>query len=227
MRINKYIAHKGYATRRGADTLIEKGHVFINNKPAKLGDMVQEKDTVDIRGHTQKKYEYIAFNKPVGVVTHSPQKREKEIKDILNVKNVFPIGRLDKNSHGLIILTNDGRVTDKLLNPEYEHEKEYLVSTKLKLRSSFKEKMEKGVQIENYKTKPVKISLVDDNVFKITLTEGKRHQIKRMVVALFNEVTNLERIRIMNIRLERLRQGEHRVIEGEELETFLKGIGIV
>ena len=226
VRINKYIAHKGYTTRRGADELIEKGYVFINKKPAVIGQMVEANDIVEIRGHTHKTFDYIAFNKPKGVVTHSPQKYEKEIKDILDMKGVFPIGRLDKNSHGLMILTNDGRVTDKLLNPDYKHDKEYIVTTKLKLRSSFKEKMEAGVQLEDYKTKPAKIVIVDENTFRITLTEGKRHQIKRMVVALFNEVTDLKRIRIMNINLGRIRSGAYRRIEGAELEGFLGDLGI-
>lgn len=226
IRINRYIALKGYATRRGADELIEKGHVYINGKPAELGQMVQENDTVEISGHTHKKYTYIALNKPQGVVTHSPQKHEREIKDILPIKGVFPIGRLDKNSHGLIILTNDGRITDRLLSPSKDHEKEYIVSTKLKLRSSFKEKMEAGVDIEGYITKPVKITLVDEHTFKIVLTEGKRHQIKRMVVALFNEVVDLKRIRIMNIRLGTLKPGEFRHIEEDELDTFLSTLGI-
>jgi len=226
MRINKYLAHKGIATRRGADELIEKGVVFVNGKKATLGQTISQKDNVEVKKHNKKKLIYLAYNKPVGIVTHSPQNKEQEIKDIIDIKNVFPVGRLDKNSHGLIILTNDGRITDKLLNPDALHEKEYVVMTKQKLRSSFKEKMEGGVTIEGYKTRPVKIDLLGENKFKIILTEGKRHQIRRMVVALFNEVTDLKRVRVMNIRLGDLKPGEYRPIEGKELENLLHDLNI-
>lgn len=223
MRINKYLAHNGIATRREADLLIEKGLVFVNGKKAQLGQSVEEHDKVEVRNHKQKKYTYLAYNKPVGIVTHSSQyENEQEIKDVLDIKDVFPVGRLDKNSHGLIILTNDGRITDRLLNPTFEHEKEYEVTTKQKLRSSFKEKMEQGVSIEGYKTKPVSVEILGENRFKITLTEGKRHQIRRMVVALFNEVSALKRTRVLNIKLKNLKPGEFRPIEGKELQDFLK-----
>lgn len=226
IRINKYLAHEGLTTRREADTLIEKGAVLINGKKAVLGQMVEKGDSVELLKDKNKKYVYLAFNKPKGIVTHSPQRNEKEIKDIIKMKDVFPVGRLDKESHGLIILTNDGRITQRLLDPENRHEREYFVATKQKLRNNFKEKMAAGIQIEGYKTRPAKVSLMGENKFKIILTEGKRHQIRRMMVALFNEVTDLKRIRISNIKLDRLSPGEFRNIEGEELETFLKSLDI-
>ncbi|MST03992.1 MAG: rRNA pseudouridine synthase [Candidatus Pacebacteria bacterium] len=226
MRINKYLALKQYSTRRGADELISTKKVFINGKLAVLGDKVQEKDKVEVKGHSAiKNYVYYAYNKPVGVITHSPQEGEDEIKDIFPIPGVFPIGRLDKNSSGLIILTNDGRITDKLLNPEYSHEKEYLVKTRDKIRSNFKEKMEAGVDIDGYITKNCKVDVLNENTFRITLTEGKKHQIRRMCVALFNEVYDLRRTRIMNIPLGRLYAGEYRPIEGKELSIFLKSLG--
>ena len=135
------------------------------------------------------------------------------------------MGRLDKASHGLLILTNDGRITDALLNPKYFHEKEYLVKTKEKLRSSFKQKMEAGVNIGGYMTKPCKVKILNENTFRITLTEGKKHQIRRMCSALFQEVADLKRERIMNIKLEKLMPNALREIKGEELSTFLKPIG--
>ena len=141
-------------------------------------------------------------------------------------KEIFPLGRLDKDSHGLMLLTNDGRVTDRLLNPEYAHDKEYIVSVKEKLRSNFKEKTEAGVDIEGYLTKKCKIEILNDFKFKITLTEGKKHQIRRMCVALHNEVQDLKRTRIMNIELGKLPAGSHRAIGGEELKTFLKRLGL-
>ena len=125
-----------------------------------------------------------------------------------------------------MLLTNDGRVTDRLLNPEYAHEKEYIVTVKEKLRANFKQKMEAGVDIEGYQTKKCRVDILNSFTFKITLTEGKKHQIRRMCVALHNQVKNLKRIRIMNIELGNLPPGSHRAIGGEELKTFLKNLGL-
>src|SRR3989344_1458390 len=138
MRINKYLALKNYATRRGGDELVSKGLVFINGRKAMLGDKVSEADTVEVKLKGKaKKFVYIAYNKPRGVITHSPQGDEHDIKEALkgapSLEKVFPVGRLDKDSHGLIILTDDARVTDRLLNPKFEHEKEYEVETREKL----------------------------------------------------------------------------------------------
>lgn len=227
MRINKYLAYQKHSTRKGADELIIKKRVFINGRLAVLGDKISETDKVEVRFRgKQKPLTYIAYSKPRGIVTHSAQKGEQEIKDILMVEDVFPIGRLDKDSSGLIILTDDGRVTGALLSPEHEHEKEYLVTTKEKLRGSFKTKIEGGVKLENKKTKPCKVKILGDRTFKIILTEGKRHQIRRMCSALFQEVETLTRIRIMNIELGDLAEGEHREIKNEEQEIFLKSIGL-
>lgn len=228
MRINKYLALKKYTTRRGADDLIKEGKVFINGKKALLGDKVAENDNVEVRfrGKTKPLF-YYAYNKPKGIITHSPQEGEKEIRDVLKIKGVFPVGRLDKDSHGLIILTNDGRITDRLLSPKYDHEKEYVVRTKAPLRQSFKKYMEAGVVIENEKTRPCKVKILNEKVFSITLTEGKKHQIRRMCVTLHQEVEDLERVRVMNIRLGKLGRGEHRAIEGKELEEFLKSLDLI
>lgn len=227
MRINKYLALKGYSTRRGADELIEKKLVFINNIPAVLGDKVLETDKVEVRTKGKiKQYKYFAYNKPEGVITHSPQEGEDDVLRASSLKNVFPVGRLDKDSHGLMILTDDGRITDKLLNPEYDHDKEYIVQTTQKLRSNFKEKMEAGVDIGDYVTQPCFVDVIDERTFRITLTEGKKHQIKRMVVAQFNEVYDLQRVRIMNIHLGRLAKNSYRPIEGEELSMLLKNLGL-
>jgi 23S rRNA pseudouridine2604 synthase len=228
MRINKYLALKNYSTRRGADKLIEGGRVYINGRRAVLGDKVEKTDEVEvkIKKGDLKEYQYFAYNKPMGLVTLATTKGEKDIVSSLELKDVFPVGRLDKASHGLIILTSDGRVTDRLLNPKHEHEKEYVVSTVQKLRSSFKEKMEAGVEIDDYVTKPSKVKILDDNKFSITLYEGKHHQIRRMCSALFAEVKDLKRTRIMNIKLDKLAPGSYRKIEGAELENFLKSLGL-
>ncbi len=218
MRINKYLALKKISTRRGADELIKEKKVFINGKLAALGSKVSEIDRVEVKGIEQKEYKYFAYNKPIGVETDSPR------------EDLFPLGRLDKASHGLLILTNDGRITDQLLNPKYFHEKEYIVKTLNKLRSSFKKNMEKGVAIEGarneapYVTKKCKVKIVNENTFRIILTEGKKHQIRRMCSALFQEVADLKRERIMNIKLGTLKSGTMREIRGEELTTFLNQV---
>jgi len=226
IRINKYLASKKLATRREADELIKNKKVFINGQIASLGVKVNEKDNVEIKNNNPKIYKYFAYYKPLGVITHSPQKDEKDIKEkiknTLLPKDVFPMGRLDKNSHGLLLLTNDGRITEQLLSPNYNHEKEYVVKTLNKLRSNFKEKMEAGVNIENYKTKKCKIQIINDYTFKIILTEGKKHQIRRMCSALFQEIADLKRIRIMNIHLGNLKPNSFREIKDKELENFLK-----
>jgi len=232
MRINKYLARHNHGTRRGVDELIEKGQVFINARRAVLGDQVQESDTVDVRrSGKMPTYVYFAYNKPIGLITLGQTKNEKDIvrslsKDVTQYK-VFPIGRLDKESEGLIILTNDARVTDRLLNPKYEHEKTYEVKTKLPLRANFREKMETGIDIEGYMTKPARVEALHEKSARITLTEGKTHQIRRMIVALFNEVTGLRRVSIMNIKIGTLAIGAYRKIEGKELEEFLKGLDLL
>ena len=212
MRINKYLALKKISTRRGADELVVGKKVFINNKLAILGSKVNENDKVEVKGNKKKEYAYFAYYKPIGIETTSPK------------EGLFPLGRLDKNSHGLLILTNDGRITDQLLNPKYFHEKEYVVRTKEKLRSSFKAKMEAGVNIEGYMTKPCKVKILNENTFRVTLTEGKKHQIRRMCSALFQEVADLKRERIMNIKLGNLKPNALREIKGEELATFLNQV---
>lgn len=228
MRINKYLALKNYATRRGADELIEKHQVIINGRFAVLGDKVMETDIVEVRtsGKRPTTYEYYAYNKPEGVVTLAQNKGELDIEKSSNLKGVFPIGRLDKDSHGLIILTSDGRVTDRLLNPKHTHDKEYIVHTIDKLRANFKDKMEAGVDIGDHVTEKCKVEILGDKKFAVTLSEGKRHQIRRMCSALFAEVKDLERVRVMNITLGKLAPNGHRKIAGEELDTFLKSLGL-
>lgn len=223
MRINKYLAHKGYATRKEADVLIIKGFVKINGRKAILGDKVEESDEVEVK-QMNKKYRYFAYNKPVGVITHSPQLGEKEIKTATKLTGVFPVGRLDKASHGLIILTDDARITDRLLSPQYDHDKEYVVKVRQELPNDFKKRMERGVNIEGYVTQKCKVDLVGPKTFRITLTEGKKHQIRRMCAALKLDVVDLERTRILNIKLGRLPSGAHHHIQGDELKVFLSAL---
>lgn len=231
MRINRYLAQKGIATRRDADTLIEKGLVLINGHKAVLGDKVMPSDAIEVRASGKPKaYRYIAYNKPKGVVTSAPQKGETDIKatisKLTDLKDVFPVGRLDKDSHGLIILTNDGRITDRLLNPIHTHDKEYVVNVRENLRPSFKMHMEKGVDIGDHVTRPAKVNIISEHAFAITITEGKRHQVRRMAEAMHLTVTDLKRVRILNIGIGKLSAGEYRILGGKELETFLKSLGL-
>jgi len=230
VRINKYLADKGYATRKDADALIQKGLVLVNGARAEVGMRILESDTVTVRGRQGKKYIYLAVHKPKGVTTLADTKTEKDVLSFIpgDLKRLkpFPIGRLDKDSSGLIIVTNDGRLTDRLLNPERDHEKTYVVTTKRPLRESFKEYMERGVNIEGYVTRPAKVQILGERKFKITLTEGKKHQIRRMVVAMHNEVADLRRTKIMNIDIGKLPSGEFRPIDGKDLRLLMEKLGL-
>lgn len=229
MRINKYLAVKGYATRKDADLLITKNHVFVNGERAQVGMSIKETDVVEVKT-PRKSYVYLAVHKPIGLSTLANEKGEKDILSLfpsdLKRLRLFPLGRLDKASSGLIIVTNDARVTDRLLNPKYDHEKTYVVTTKEPLRASFKEYMEKGVDIEGYVTKPTSVHIQGEKQFEITLKEGKRHQIRRMVVAMHNEVTSLKRTSIMNITLGKLSSGAYRRLDDKELGIFLTSLGL-
>ena len=228
VRINKYLAMKNICSRREADSLIVSGNIKINGKRAVLGDKVFETDRVELKKNSSKKLVYYIFNKPIGIVTHSPQKGEKSILNLVKFpEKVFPVGRLDKDSWGLIILTNDGRITDKLLNPEKNHEKEYAVRVNKIMSESFLNKMAHGVRLgDGYKTKICKVEKINETMFSIILTEGKKRQIRRMCAALGYAVFDLKRIRIMNIKIKRLKPGEFKEIGGKELEDFLRELGV-
>jgi 23S rRNA pseudouridine2604 synthase len=225
MRINKYLALRGDSTRRGADILVDDRKVTINGRLAKLGDKVNESDKVVVKGVNNKEYLYYAYYKPRGMITHSPQNGEESIEEAVRGKlpdGLFPIGRLDMDSHGLIILTNDGRITEKLLSPERYHEKEYIVTVDKPITASFLKNMERGVDIEGYKTKPAKARESGHCKIDIVITEGKKHQLRRMCASLGFTVKDIKRIRIMNIKLNALNPRSARQIKGKELSEFLK-----
>lgn len=233
IRINKYLAEEKYSTRVGGDALIKKGLVFVNGKKAIIGQQVYKEDKVEVRSDKIKKdYVYYAYNKKINVSTN----KEPRSKDILSVtkfpERVFPVGRLDKDSHGLIILTNDGRITDRLLSPKYVHEKEYIVKVEPNFTHKFIELMSSGVRFDKYVSKKCEVwpyktrSGESKNIFNIILTEGKKRQIRRMCEALHHKVIDLKRIRIMNINIGSLKDGEYKKIEGKELETFLNLLGL-
>lgn len=230
IRINKYLAQHNYATRTGADELIKKGLVFINGRKAVLGDKVYEGDEVQVKNKGAKKeYVYYAYNKDINVSTN-PDTTSKDILQVTRFPTkVFPVGRLDKDSHGLIIMTNDGRVTDRLLSPLYVHEKEYVVKVEPNFTDKFIELMSKGVSFDKFVSKKCKVWRKENskNTFHIILTEGKKRQIRRMCEALHHNVINLKRIRVMNIELDKIPLGGFREIKGEELETFLKLLKLI
>ncbi|HOW60402.1 MAG TPA: pseudouridine synthase [Candidatus Moranbacteria bacterium] len=230
IRINRYLALHNYCSRREADGFITKGIVEINGKKARIGDKVYENDKVkvDLKVYRKvKEYVYLAYNKPKGELTNQDNQTGKKIKDGGKFpEDIFPIGRLDKISHGLIILSNDGRITDKLLNPNRNHEKEYVIKVNKPIKNIFLKIMSVGVQLEDFKTKPCIINKKDDFTFNIILTEGKKHQIRRMCDNLGWGITDLRRIRIMNIKLGNLGLGHYRKIQGKELEEFLKKLEI-
>lgn len=222
VRINKYLSLRGFASRRGADTLVEEGKVFINDTKAILGDLVYSDDTVRVEGKERQERTYIAYYKPVGIVTVGAQEGEREIKDVLTTKyNVFPIGRLDKASCGLILLSNDGRITDRLLHPSHHHEKEYEVVVDKPITHTFITQMALGVDIKGARTRNTKVRRTSKYSFEIVLTEGKNRQIRRMCRALGYEVKELRRFRVENIELGRMKPGQYRLIEGKELDDLL------
>ncbi len=218
-RINVHLRNTGKATRREADELIAAGKVFVNGVKAVVGMRVAPTDKVEIRGKS-KAHRYFIYNKPTGIVTTQPQAGEKDIVSSAKFPTkVFPIGRLDKDSSGLIIMTNDGRITEDLLSPDRDHEKEYVVGIDKKVSADFKNKMENGVVIggdlkmEKYKTKPCKVTITGDKTFSIILTEGKNRQIRRMCEALGYKVFTLMRVRIGKFMLGKLKPGEWREVK--------------
>ena len=231
MRINKYLSEQKIASRREADVLIADKKVLINGKTATLGQQINEGDKVEIKGEP-KKYVYLAYYKGRGVITHSPAKGEIDIatrlKKDYSITNVSTVGRLDKDSEGLMILTNDGRITAPLLSPEANREKEYEVIVDKPITGMFVKLMSLGVKIEKEQTKPAKVVAHPKNNkrFNLTITEGKKHQIRRMCAALGFQVQSLKRVRIMNINLGELKPNQYRKINGEELKVFLKELGL-
>ncbi len=229
VRINKRLADLGIATRKMADRMVEDGVVIVNNKVAVIGQRVGPDDQIDIVGQKREKPVYFAYNKPVGIVTIGAQFGERDIRSVIDFNaNVFPIGRLDKDSSGLLIMTNDGRVTDRLLSPEREHDKEYKVEVNRAITHQFLARMRDGVRITPRElTRPTKIRRIDAHTFDIVLTEGRNRQIRRMCKALGYEVVKLSRFRIMNIEIGKLPLGAYREIKDKELKEFLGLLGIV
>ena len=230
MRLNKFISSTGFCSRREADELIKQEKVRVNGNIEILGCVVGPDDKVEVNGkelHRKNNNVYIALNKPVGITCTTERHIKGNIIDFVNhPERIFPIGRLDKDSEGLILLTNDGRITDRLLNPKYEHDKEYVVKSRDFIKESQLKAMEKGMSLEGIDTAPCKTKVLGEKSFAITISEGQKHQIRRMCDALTMPIDTLKRVRIMNIMLGKLEPNEYRKIEGEELKKFLTSLSL-
>ncbi|MEK9756506.1 MAG: pseudouridine synthase [Bacteroidota bacterium] len=227
LRINKYLSEVGFCSRRKADEYISQGRVFINGKLAELGSKVNSDDEIKVDGEilesNGKKRVYIAFNKPVGIECTGNKKVKDNIIDFINHKErLFTIGRIDKQSEGLILLTNDGDIVNNVLRAENKKEKEYIVHVNKPLNSEFIEKMRRGVRIMGKMTKKCYVKKLHENSFKIILTQGLNRQIRRMCETLGYRVTKLKRVRIMNIHLD-INIGEYRDLNDDEInQLFIK-----
>ncbi len=220
MRINKFISESGIASRRGADKLIQENKVLINGRRAKIGDEVQPGDDIRVNGnqvYMANNYVYIALNKPVGITSTTEKNVKGNIANLVNHPlRVYNIGRLDKESEGLILLTNDGDIVNEILRAENNHEKEYIVSVDKPITPEFLEEMAAGVKILGTKTLPCKVHQLSKYEFNIILTQGLNRQIRRMCEALGYDVYRLQRVRIMNITLGNLPPGQWRDLTKKE-----------
>ncbi|MUT67920.1 23S rRNA pseudouridine(2604) synthase RluF [Paenibacillus sp. NEAU-GSW1] len=224
MRINKFISETGFCSRREADKLVESGRVTINGVKAELGSQAELGDDVRIDGKRigeQKRHVYIALNKPVGITSTTELHIPGNIVDFIgHPERIFPIGRLDKDSEGLILLTNDGDVVNPILRSEGKHEKEYIVTVDRPVTDEFIKGMSSGVRILGSMTLPCVVTRIAQRTFRIILTEGKNRQIRRMCQAYGYHVHKLKRIRIMNIELGELATGRWRDLTDEEREKL-------
>lgn len=230
IRLNKFISDSGLCSRREADRYIELGQVLVNGKRAKIGDLVNTKDEVLVKGllvepKTEEDFVILALNKPRGVVSTTDKMERGNIVDFVGYhERIFPIGRLDKDSQGLIFLTNEGDIVNKILRAGNRHEKEYIVTVNKPITDDFISGMSGGVPILGVMTKKCKVSKISEKVFRIVLVQGLNRQIRRMCEYFNYEVEKLERVRIMNVSVKGLGVGEWRLLESKEVEEIKKAI---
>lgn len=225
MRLNKFISETGICSRREADQWIKDGRVRLNGLPVELGTQVEAGDRVEVDGQPVQQRNatvYLALNKPVGITCTTERHVAGNIIDFIgHPQRIFPIGRLDKDSEGLILLTNNGDIVNELLRSENNHEKEYVVTVDRPLSEEFLEGMAAGVSILGVRTKPCRVRKIGKNVFGIVLTQGLNRQIRRMCAAFGYEVRRLQRVRIVNIRLDGIKVGQWRNLTPAELKVLL------
>lgn len=224
IRINKYISDTGFCSRREADKLITSGYVTVNGIKAEKGMKIRSEDNVEVKNkpvQIKKKRIYIAFNKPAGITCTTDKKDKDNIIDFIGYRErIFPIGRLDKLSEGLIFLTNDGDIVNKILRAGNNHEKEYIVTTDKLITNDFIKKMGRGVKILKTITRPCRVNRLGGYKFKIVLKQGLNRQIRRMCEKLGYEVVRLVRVRIMNITLKGIQPSRWRYINENEMKTI-------
>jgi 23S rRNA pseudouridine2604 synthase len=226
IRLNKFLSDAGYCSRREADRLVEQGVIKVNGKTAVMGQKVTINDSIMVKGKNISREEeqiLIALNKPVGIECTTDLNNPDNIVDFINFdKRIYPIGRLDKNSQGLILLTNDGSIVNNILKGSNYHEKEYVVTVDKPVTDDFIKKMSTGVRILDQVTRPCKVAKVKKHVFNIVLTQGLNRQIRRMCGELGYNVQKLKRIRIMNIELGNLPVGQYRKVTDSELKELMR-----
>ena len=223
-RLNKAISETGFCSRREVDRLIETGKVKVNGEVAGLGVQVTSNDRIEVDGQLVTKEVpniYLAFHKPVGITCTTDTSKKDNIVDFINFpERIFPIGRLDKPSEGLLFMTNDGDIVNKILRAGNNHEKEYIVNVNRKITKTFIRQMSNGVPILDTVTRKCRVERINDFTFNIVLTQGLNRQIRRMCSHLGYEVTRLKRVRIMNIELGNLKRGEYRHFTPDELKEI-------
>ncbi len=228
IRINKYLSEAGVCSRREADRMIEQGRITVDGKPAVAGQKVEEGQAIFVDGNPvnpTKERIVLAFNKPLGIVCTTSKKEKDNIIDYLDYpERIYPVGRLDKNSEGLILLTNDGELMDEILRARNYHEKEYEVTVNRPVTNVFLKKMSEGVPILDTVTRPCKVRRTGEKTFRIILTQGLNRQIRRMCEALDYRVRHLKRVRIMNITLGNLPVGKYRILGEKELKQLREGL---
>ena len=230
MRINKYFSNLGICSRRETNRLIEEKRVIVNGVLCQTGQWVEEYDDILLDGEKVKAREkiYIALNKPVGITCTAAENVKNNIIDYMNFgQSIFPVGRLDKESQGLIIMTNDGVLSNRILEADNLHEKEYIVTVDKEFDDNFIEGMSAGVDIGEAITRPCRVTKISNNTFNIILTQGLNKQIRRMTKAFGYTVTKLERVRIMNIKVDNIEYGKWRNLTDEELKKLKEDSGYI
>ena len=231
IRLNRYISESGVASRRAADRMIEEGRVSVNGKTAVLGDRVSDGDEVCVDGNPVSRVKediILVFNKPRGITcTSNPDDPDNVIDFIGYPKRIYSIGRLDKDSRGLLLMTNNGDLADRIMRSRYGHEKEYIVTVNREATDSFLKKMSEGVRLDDgVLTKKCDVERIWDDQFRIVLRQGLNRQIRRMCESFGYRVTDLQRVRIMNIELGKLKEGRYRDISRREREELYRRLGL-
>ncbi|MBT4857251.1 rRNA pseudouridine synthase [Candidatus Uhrbacteria bacterium] len=230
MRLNKYIAQSGYCSRRKADQLIEDGVVTINGNPSEVGQKVAHNDVVAVNGQKieiNEKEVYLAFHKPFGVICTADEKADNTIYDYLPTdQRLLYVGRLDVESSGLLIMTSDGNVANAIAHGSGSHEKEYIVTVDKPINRAFAKKMRDGVIIEGEKTKPALIKKMRDDRFSLIITQGRNRQVRKMCEAFGYKVKTLRRVRVMNVKLGALGEGNYRPLTKNERRGLLASLGM-